>query len=574
MYDSAVPASGTCVDQPTLDPQVLVAPQALLGALGQASYEWCLETDRLAWGAGAAVVLGVRAAADIADGKAFARLIDLDRPGGRHEAILQSPHGGTGEGAPYCLRYSYRPHAAGRKRWIEDRGRWFAGPDGRPVVARGLVRVVAECPEDEAAASAHAVIGIHDRVFATALASACAEGRQAGLFLATIDRLGAIHGAFGAVVADRVCAQVMRGLRSVLRIGGSLTSIADGKFALMLPGCQAGDIRAAAERFQQVVERVTVEAEDGVIQPTVSIGAVHIAPATETAGTALHAAQQALDRCERETPGGIAIFAEGDHQAASANAAQRLALALNEDRIFLGFEPVLAAESTGRQAFRARAFIRVPGTLQSASLQPASLQPTSLQPAWLTPACDRALARRLALRLVDLAGMVLDRHPGVELILPLPVVVDPRQGPGDSFERLTIELDEALAKADLDNNGRYCRAIRASGARLGIGGFGGGHLDFAELQALEVRQVTLNGVLVEMADQVAQGRFALHSLIEIGARHGFDMAAEWVDDEVIGRQLLNWGCNRLMGTVAGPLRLELPRLRDAGRQAPMALTGT
>ncbi len=557
MYDSAVPASGTCVDQPTLD------PGALLGALGQASYEWCLETDRLAWGAGASRVLGVREAADIADGRAFARLIDLDRPGGRHEAILQSRPGGGEEGAPYCLRYTYRPHVAGRKRWIEDRGRWFAGPDGRPVLARGLVRVVAECPEDEAVSAANAVIGIHDRVFAAALAGACAEGGQAGLFLATIDQLAALHGVFGAVVADQLCARVMRSLRSVLRIGDSLTSVADGKFALMLPGCRAEEVRVAAERFQRAVERVSLETETGTIQPTISLGAVHIAPSAETAGTALHAAQQALDRCQRETPGGIAIFAEGEHQAATANAAQRLAQALNEDRIFLGFEPVLAARPGGRQGFRARAFIRTPGSAGG-----------TLQPAWLTPSCDRALVRRLALRLVDLAGMALDRHPGIELILPLPVVVDPRRGPGDRFERLTIELDEAVAKEDLDRNGRYCRAIRASGARLGIGGFGGGHLGFADLQALEVRQVTLNGVLVEMADQVAQGRFTLRSLIETGARRGLDMAAEWVDDEVIARQLLNWGCGRLLGTVAGTLRLELPRLRDAGRQAPMALTGS
>lgn len=555
MYDSAVPAPGTRVD-PVLD------PGTLLGALGQASYEWCLETDRLAWGAGAAGVLGVRDAAAIADGKAFARLIELDRPGGRHEAILKSQQGRREEGTPYCLRYTYRPHANARKRWIEDRGRWFGGPDGRPVVARGLVRVVAECPEDEAAASTQAAIGIHDRSFAAALAGACAAGRQAGLFLASIDRLGAIHQAFGAVVADRVCAEVMRGLRGVLRIGDSLTSVADGKFALMLPGCRVEDVPAAAEHFQRAVARMCVEAETGTVQPSLSIGAVHIAPSAETAGTALHAAQQALDRCERETPGGIAIFSEGDHQAASAGAAQRLATALNEDRVFLGFEPVLVARESGRQAFRARAFMRTADG------------EASFQPAWLTPACDRALARRLALRLVELAGLVLDRHAGVELILPLPVVVDPHRGPGDSFERLTIELDEAMAKADLDRNGRYCRAIRASGARLGIGGFGGGHLGFADLAVLEVRQLTLNGVLVEMADQVAQGRFTLRSLIETGARLGLDIAAEWVDDEAIARQLLGWGCGRLLGTVAGPLRLDLPRSRDAGRQAPMALTGT
>ena len=36
--------------------------------------------------------------------------------------------------------------------WIEDTGRWFAGPDGKPLRAHGVVRVIDERHEQEAAA--------------------------------------------------------------------------------------------------------------------------------------------------------------------------------------------------------------------------------------------------------------------------------------------------------------------------------------------------------------------------------------------------------------------------------------
>lgn len=556
MFDSAVPASGACVESSALD------PRALLIALNQASYEWCLETDRLAWSAGAVKVLGVHDETLIASGKAFARLIDLDTPGGRHEAMIQGISGQWLEGVPYCLRYAYRAHSRGRKRWIEDRGRWFAGPDGRPASARGLVRIVAECGEDEAAALPMAATAIRDHAFASTLARACESGRQAGLFLVSVNRLGTIHAEFGAVVADAVSAQVMRGLRTVLRIGDSLASVADGKFALVLCGCAPADLAEAAGRFHRAIGKIAVETERGTIRPSIAIGGVHIAPAHADAGAALHAAQCALDRCERGTPGGFALFAEDDAKVAAAGAAQRLATALNEDRIFLAFEPIMLTGQASRDLFRARAFIR----MADAS--------SPWQSARLTSDCDRTLARRFALRLVDLAGAVLARHPGVEVTLPLPVVVDPPPGPGDTFARLTIELDEALAKTDLDNNGRYCRAIRASGAQLGITGFGGGYLSFHDLKSLEVRRVTVQGALVETADQVAQGRYALRSLIAAAVDQGIGIGAEWVDEEVIARLLAGWGCDRLLGAVAGPLRLDLPRPRGAGRQKPMVLTGT
>ena len=554
MSDRTVPAVGTSNDSATID------PRALLIALNQASYDWCLETDLLAWSAGAAHVLGIGDKATLASGKAFARLLDFDTPGGRHEAIIHGTPGKAGEGVAYCLRYAYRPDGNRRRRWIEDRGRWFAGPDGRPASASGLVRIVAECAEDEAGVTGH---GSPGTVLGHALARAVETGRPAALFLVSINRLDGIHTTFGAVIADVVAAQVMRSLRKVLRIGDSLISIADGKFALVLSGCDAADLPQAAERFGHAVATLSIEAEGGTIRPTISIGGVRIAPDAEDPASALHAAQRALDRCEREKSEGFVVLSGPDEAGtAVVGAAQLLAAALNEDRLFLAFDPVLDVRNMGHLLFRARAFMRTPGCR------------APWLAARLTPDCDRALARRFALRLIDLAGAVLARHPGIQLALPLPILVAPPAGPGDTISRLTIELDEAVARADLDQGGRYCRAIRITGARLGVTGFGGGHLSFEALKNLQADRVTLHGALVETADQVAQGRFALHSLIEAACQHQIAIGADWVDDEAIAHLLAGWGCDRLQGAVAGPLRLDLPRPRAVGRQQPLALTGT
>ena len=50
----------------------------------------------------------------------------------------------------YQVQYCLRPDAtADAKLWIEDTGRWFAGEDGRPLRAHGLVRVINERHERE-----------------------------------------------------------------------------------------------------------------------------------------------------------------------------------------------------------------------------------------------------------------------------------------------------------------------------------------------------------------------------------------------------------------------------------------
>ena len=42
------------------------------------------------------------------------------------------------------LQYALQPPGSDKSLWIEDIGRWFAGADGKPARAHGVVRVINE----------------------------------------------------------------------------------------------------------------------------------------------------------------------------------------------------------------------------------------------------------------------------------------------------------------------------------------------------------------------------------------------------------------------------------------------
>ena len=76
---------------------------------------------------------------DDAAASAFAGLVEPGSGRSRYDAIFSSGGHDQGEGVVYRTRYA--ADLAGRKMWVEDAGRWFAGIDGRPASARGVLRL-------------------------------------------------------------------------------------------------------------------------------------------------------------------------------------------------------------------------------------------------------------------------------------------------------------------------------------------------------------------------------------------------------------------------------------------------
>ena len=76
----------------------------------------------------------------LASGADFARLIEPSRSI-RDEALAQSAPARGGEGVAYRIEYGVRAATSAPVIWIEETGCWFAGPDGKPARAQGIVRI-------------------------------------------------------------------------------------------------------------------------------------------------------------------------------------------------------------------------------------------------------------------------------------------------------------------------------------------------------------------------------------------------------------------------------------------------
>jgi PAS domain-containing protein len=115
----------------------------ILRSVGGVAYEWRIDTDAIAWSDNALEHFGLASREAIATGRAFAQLVDAAPGQSRFEAVTRSGQRDDGAGVPYQVQYALRP-PAGETIWLEDTGRWFAGADGLPACAHGMVRVITE----------------------------------------------------------------------------------------------------------------------------------------------------------------------------------------------------------------------------------------------------------------------------------------------------------------------------------------------------------------------------------------------------------------------------------------------
>ena len=127
-------ASVTRFDQPAGVPDAA----EILRSIGDVAYEWRLDSDALTWSGNAATVLGLADTAEIASGQAYAKRIDDEGGRSRVDALQQAGQHDAGDGVPYQVQYALKRGDAAEKLWLEDTGRWFAGPDGKPLRAIGI----------------------------------------------------------------------------------------------------------------------------------------------------------------------------------------------------------------------------------------------------------------------------------------------------------------------------------------------------------------------------------------------------------------------------------------------------
>lgn len=554
--------AGRRIQKPSLD-----AP-AILASIGEVPYEWELSTDRLRWGDNLRDVLEIDPET-IATGRTYAGLLAADNAENRFDAVARSPLSDPGGGVAYDIQYALtRPD--GRTFWIEDVGRWFAGPNGRPARAHGTVRVVTDRHEHQQEllylSRFDKLTGEPNREhFTEALDAAIKDATRfrtsCSLLLVAIDHLERLNEAYGFEMADEMIAAVARRLRSKLRGGDVIGRFSGNKFAILLRSCSLDEILVAAERLSAGVREDILVTSSGSAAVTVTIGGVVVPRHARDPREAFARAREALNAARTRRPGSIHIHRPSVERESmrteSLRATDEIVTALNQRRILLAFQPIVEAAS--RRPALYEGLIRI--ALADGRLLTANS---------IIPVAERlGLVRLLDHRVIELAVAELKATPDLDLSLNVSpastsdpgwwasLVTHLRAHP-DVAQRLMIEITEMAEIRDIDETRGFVHRVKDLGCRIAIDDFGAGFTSFRNLRKLGVDVVKIDGAFVQNLTRSEDDRVFVRTLLELGRNLGLKTVAEWVQSEEAASMLRDWGCDYLQGGLVGLATLERP----------------
>ncbi len=553
----------------------------ILASLGQAAFVWDIATDAMIWSDHANAVFSDIPPASLRSGAAFAKLIEPERSI-RTDALNQSPPPQRGESAPYRVEYGVRASTAAPVLWIEETGCWFAGPDGKPARAQGIVRINNERrarDEQLLRLSRHdPLTGELNRTHLVAsLAEAIEETSRfrssCAFMLIGIDHLARINDAFGFDVADAVISEVALRIRARLRGGDVLGRFSGNKFGLVLKNCTVDDINVAAERFLAGIRNEVVPTKSGPVSVTASIGAVSIPRYARSADEAINRAHETLDSAKRRRAGSFLLWrpnVERDTQRrVNIRVTDEIVTALNERRMVMAFEPVVEAPS--RKASFYECLIRMEQADGQVLLAPD-----------IVPVAEKlGLIRLVDHRVLELVVAELAASPNVQLSLNISpdTTMDPdwwasieslmNAHPGVA-ERLIVEITETVAIQDIDDLRGFVTRLKNFGSRIAIDDFGAGYTSFRNLRKLGVDIVKIDGAFVQNIARSADDRAFVQTLIDLARRLQIKTVAEWVQDEESAIMLRDWGCDYIQGRLIGLASSERPWGARSGTALPAA----
>jgi diguanylate cyclase (GGDEF)-like protein len=554
------------LDQPSQNEatvnQVLPPASSILASLGQAAFAWDLATDQLVWSEHVAAVLPDIPLQRLASGAEFSNLIEPSRSV-RSEALVPSPAAQSAEGAPYRIDYGVRANTSAPVQWIEETGCWFAGADGKPVRAQGIIRVNNERhARDEQLVKLSQndpLTGELNRMnLVAALAGIIEEAvrfrTSCAFLLIGIDHLARINDAFGFDVADAVISEIAARIRARLRGGDMLGRFSGNKFGVVLNNCTADDMSVAAERFLAAIRDEVVPTKSGPVSVTASIGAVSVPRYARSADEAINRAQETLDASKSRRAGSFSVWrpnVERDAQRrVNIRVTDEIVTALNERRIAMAFEPVV--EARARKASFYECLVRMEQEDGQVLLAPD-----------IVPVAERlGLIRLVDHRVLELVIAELAASPGVELSLNISpeTTMDPdwwtsieslmHAHPGVG-ERLIVEITETVAIQNVDDVRGFVTRLKNFGSRIAIDDFGAGYTSFRNLRKLGVDIVKIDGAFVQNIARSADDRAFVQTLIDLARRLDIKTVAEWVQDEQAAAMLRDWGCDYIQGRLIG-----------------------
>ncbi len=541
----------------------------ILSGVDETAYLWDVPSDQISWESNAVKVLSVRSTNSIGTGAEFRYHVASEHARRRDEAILGAG-GRSGEpspstGLPYRIQYRFNPgglRGAGAL-WLEDRGRLWTDAAGKPLRARGIVRIVDDTPDDGNSALQRAdydeLTGQLNRVRLTeAIAAVTARSvdslQPASFLMVSINNLSTINQTFGFDIGDEVIAAAARTLRRKLRGGDSIGRYSSNKFGIVLSDCGAGAMRIAADRFIKAVRNAIIETSACQLSATVSVGGVLIPEQATSVQDVISHALQALDNARQRRFDGFIAYEPRPGQATqrqrNIQIADEITAALDHHRMILMLQPIVDCQTLEVRHHECLLRMeKLDGSLVSAG-------------EFIPVAEQLGMAHLIDRRTLELTIDLLKRHPQLSLALNVSGLTPSNHewltslqqltaGRRALTERLVVEITETAALGDIDQTILFVDTLKELGCKVALDDFGAGFTSFKNLKLLDIDLVKIDGTYIKNLAEEPKDLVFIKALRDLASSLGMETVAEWVQDQKAVDILRAAGIDLLQGYFCG-----------------------
>lgn len=534
----------------------------LLALTGQAGYEWNISEDRLSWTRNFSELVRLRNADFARSGRGFETAVSAESGQSRYGAIFaRAGHEELDGPQRYrCVYAIAGEHLAGGEAiWLEDTGVWYPGDGGRPVRAKGVVRIVNEQKSREEALLRRSDFDdltllpnrryLEARV-GEAITECASENSRAALLIISIERMDLINDLYGYTVGDEILKLAGERLSARLRSEDTIARFSGSKFGILLKQCQASEVYSASRRFIEVLSRDLIPTSAGPVLLNATVGACELPRHARTTQEAMAACFSASQTARRDKKLRFAVHDSSPARLiqtrSDAHLATRVISAIQAGNMRLAFQPVVAA-ATGRVAFH-EALIRMvdgDGRIVEAG-------------EFLSLGERLGFMRIIDVCALDLAIDTMQTHRQARLSINVSnaSAEDPdwlsklamrlRAAP-DIAPRLTVEITESHAASDLDETRKFVALLKDIGCAVAVDDFGAGYTSFSNLKALPVDIIKIDGSFARDLSRNRQNQVFIRSLLDLAGAFGVKTVVEWVENEETAALLTSWGVDYLQG---------------------------
>jgi len=537
----------------------------LAEASQQAAYTWNLVSDTIEWDANAAEVLKVANLDCISTGRHFSALIASEHLDRRLAAISNRfPHA-TWQEEPYEIQFRFQP--GGRRSstslWLEDLGRISLDENGRPLHARGVLRVIDEEFIKQKKLQYHSdhdeLTGQLNRIRLTdalgaVISRSIHERKQSAFLMVSISNLSMVNETFGFDVGDEVIALVGRLMKDAIRAGDTLGRYSSNKFGIVLGDCGPVKMQIAAERLIKVVRSASIITTSCPLTATVSIGGVVVPDQATTPQHAMGAALQALEGARAKRFDSFMPYEPSPTRESlrrkSKSIADDVVSALNQNRMRLVLQPLVNAKTQVPEIYECLLRLhKEDGSIVSAG----DFIPTSEQ---------IGLSHLIDQRTLELSVDLLRSHPHLKIAMNVSGLtsVDTEwlrslreltDGQRDITRRMIVEITETAAIEDLEHSEHFVDSLKDMGCKVAIDDFGAGYTSFKNLKRLNVDMLKIDGAFVKNLLFDDDDQVFINTMVEIARTFKIKTVAEWVADVETARILTDAGIDYLQGYFYG-----------------------